>query len=100
MTMAIVICGMPPSWRQTSIAIGVVTDFGAADITTAKGAPMSQADPAAVTMPTTAPTATVSDSLGSIARNTRPLRYIGTARATVAGPNHHVRKLPPRLYSE
>ena len=54
-TMAAVSDGMPPSCPVTSIAIGVVTDFGAKDIITESEAPIHFATNTTDTTPTTQP---------------------------------------------
>ena len=90
-TSAIVICGIPCSSFETSIAIGVVTDFGTVDITTAKGAPKAHAVNPAVAMPTTVPANTTTVSRGNEALSSFPCLSIGIAKATVAGPSHQVR---------
>ena len=54
--MAAVSEGIPPRVRHTSIAMGVVTLFGASDTTTAFEAPSHWAVTTADTMPTTQPT--------------------------------------------
>jgi hypothetical protein len=69
------------------IATGVVTDFGASDITVAwlapSRVPMSTALPAATSEPAASDTVTASAD-----RRTRlNCRYNGTASATVAGPS-------------
>ena len=56
MTSTAVSGGAPPSVSDTAIATPAVTDFGASDTSTARGAPSARATRSAETTATNAPT--------------------------------------------
>jgi hypothetical protein len=89
MTTAAVSEGIPPTAFDTSMAIGVVTDFGANDIITSGEAPINLAIIVTETSPTTQPAnceIRIGISCFFIMRN---CRYKGTPNATTAGFNQN-----------
>ena len=68
-TSAAVSDGWPPSRSDTAIATGVVTDFGASEARTSRGAPSAAAMPTAEAIDTRAP-ANSAAAMGTMLRST------------------------------
>ena len=81
------------------MAIGVVTDFGASDSTTWRGAPSSCAISIADAAATTDPAKIAGRIAGAARRIRARLAYIGIASATVAGPSRNWTYCPPWKYA-
>ena len=99
-TTAAVSAGIPPKDVVTSIAIGVVTDLAAIDITTSFEAPKSFATKTALIIPTQVPI-----SWAIISGNHKRCMalnciYKGTPRATTAGLSQNSMSWAFSLYTE
>ncbi len=79
--------GCPPRFCAMPMAIGVVTDLGPSEITTTFGAPSARAISIAETAVMMEPVVSETKMARKFSRIAGQLAYIGTARATVAGPS-------------
>ena len=79
--------GLPPICSATPIAIGVVTDFGASDSATGRDAPSARAIRIALPAAVTAPARMAGRMAKALRLMLASAAYIGTAKATVAGPS-------------
>ncbi len=94
-TMADDSAGMPPIWREISMAMGVDTDLGASERTTSGLAPSHEAISTTDTMPTTHPASSVRKSVRNWLRIWLSSLYSGSARATMAGLSQNSIIRPP-----
>ncbi len=85
--------GRPPIFSATPIAIGIVADLGASDISSSCDPPSSQAMPTADAIAATEPTSSATP-IGSHSRRSRPTwPHSGTASATRGGTDQEMHEL-------
>ena len=79
--------GLPPNWRASSIATGVVVARGAIETSTSRGAVNSHMIPTALPIAVADPARSASVIGSASCRISASRAWIGTARPTTAGPS-------------
>ena len=98
MTSTAVSAGTPPRFSDTAMAMPAVTDFGAIETSTWRGAPKAAAIATADTQATIAPEIRAAAIGSRLAMTKARWRTNGTAMATVAGPSRKCTNCAPSKY--